>query len=816
MQEYRIVAEIAAHEGPVRSLCVGPLGEIVSGSQDSNVRRWALSEKPEGETIQVLCDEFGSSISHNHWIPALISLSPGKLELYSDGCIITGCQDCMIRIFDTMGNLLGTLKGHEKGVISFSWTNNYNLISGSWDGTARVWDISTGTCIQVLGGHENGVHVLGLPDGSIATTSTGEQVDGRPGNYFLRFWDINGKQLRKPRSDHTGSLRAIAKVDHIGLVTAANDGSIIIRTMDGEPISVHEHELQEDGAAPFILDVISLDSIDGNLNLVSCGENGSVMVWDTSGRAQSIPHPTCCWCACALPGGDFVTAGHDGTLRIFSKDLRKNLSKIAQDVQSRFTFQVEESLAAKVKKGMDSSEIARSPKWDDRAHYTGRSDGEHKIFNRNGAGIAAQWSATSGSWIEIGEIVGSSGDDDGTINGKTYDHVMPVEVDTSTGPMKLQLGYNTGENPFVAAQRFIDENMLNQGYLSQVADWITARTGRGGATPTIDLGATPSGPVPLVGMPTGSSSYSSSSSSYSSGPTARPGVPRGGATGKYIPLQIPITFEDIPSGLNAKIIPKIESMNASTAVEMKLNSEDMRLIAELTDVLGATSRYHVSIIKAVHLNAVLKMLNWSKENIFPSYDILRMTCAHPAGTTCLIALPQAVKSHLMSHTIEHIAAGDVTPTATSSTAIRFLCNLMKTEELRRSYLDNEGKLLESMLTASASQSGSANKVVRASTATLIANIVLFASSLQENMKTDLYAQSLSILYDMISSENENIDVIFRSLMALGTVLSYGNGDTKTLVRELEFSAVLKLMADRWKGKLDERVNECYAEVISKL
>ena len=65
------------------------------------------------------------------------------------------------------------------GIISFSWTaNDSKLISGSWDGTARLWDVSNNICIQTFSGHENGVHVLGLMNSLIATTSTGEAVSG--------------------------------------------------------------------------------------------------------------------------------------------------------------------------------------------------------------------------------------------------------------------------------------------------------------------------------------------------------------------------------------------------------------------------------------------------------------------------------------------------------------------------------------------------------------------------------------------------------------------------------------------------------------
>lgn len=52
--------------------------------------------------------------------------------------------------------------------------------------------------------------------------------------------------------------------------------------------------------------------------------------------------------------------------------------------------------------------------------------------------------------------------DSGTVGGVRYDHVYEVEIETGMGLQKLQLGYSNGENPFVAAQRFIDANMLDQ------------------------------------------------------------------------------------------------------------------------------------------------------------------------------------------------------------------------------------------------------------------------------------------------------------------------------------------------------------------
>jgi phospholipase A-2-activating protein len=165
-------------------------------------------------------------------------------------------MDSHIRIFDSAGNMVGKLEGHSKGIISFSWTSNGLLISGSWDGQARIWNIATLASVQFLGPHENGVHVLGLSNSLVATVSTGESVDGKPANFKLRFWDPTNRQLiGNPIQDHSGSIRSITNLSSIGgFLTTANDGTAKIRTSDGQEIGTVYHQLQEDGSPPFVLD----------------------------------------------------------------------------------------------------------------------------------------------------------------------------------------------------------------------------------------------------------------------------------------------------------------------------------------------------------------------------------------------------------------------------------------------------------------------------------------------------------------------------------------------------------------------------------
>lgn len=54
--------------------------------------------------------------------------------------------------------------------------------------------------------------------------------------------------------------------------------------------------------------------------------------------------------------------------------------------------------------------------------------------------------------------------------GKEYDYVF--DVDISDNAPKIKLPYNRGEDPWMAAQKFIHKNELPQAYLDEVAKFI--------------------------------------------------------------------------------------------------------------------------------------------------------------------------------------------------------------------------------------------------------------------------------------------------------------------------------------------------------
>eukprot|EP01036_Dinobryon_divergens_P030892 gene30892-40205_t len=742
---YKLVNAIHAHEGPIRSIAVSKVSradgiihyEIVTGCQSDspNAKKWALDCNDEILSV-------GSPLYHDHWVTALTSLSAdGSRIVYPEGCFITGCMDSKIRVFDNISaTLQSTLVGHSKGVISFSWTTSFMLISGSWDGSAKVWDLTSNACISTLNGHENGVHVLGLTDSTIATTSTGEAVNGKPANFRLRFWNAStGTLLGDPIEDHSGPLRSIAAVSGIGgLVTTSNDGTAVLRSIDGQQIGVLPHPAQEDGSPPFVLDCCEVCAASG-MDTVSCAEDGSVMAWSGTDGLQYIPHPNTVWCVVGIPdtNGDFLTAGHDGVLRHFSRDPVKTARASTSQLTEQLAQEVQEA-AIKRKRGPSSEELAKATKWEDRGlrQYAGKSENQVMVFNKDGKMIAAQW--MSGSWVEVGEVTGSS--DGGYVGSEFFDHVLPVEMDTPGGLRTLNLGYNNGENPFVAAQRFINQNEIGQNYLQQIADWIIARSGQ--QTPV--LGVQPSQSSAPPSLPTG---YGTSAKA--------PAAPSWQFSFKATAY---LLFDDFPS--KDKLLAKVVELNAD-------NTVDSDSISNLLQVLSDSSHYHVSTVEAGQVTAALRMMQWNRASQFPLFDILRMAALHPQGAAVLAQDP--LRSSWQPSLLALFGEPDV-PYSTLLTATRFLSNAFRHDPLR-SALFNAPSDLCTVLRSLSTPATHSNKLVRLATATVVLNAAVLLSGAAVGGSPDLAKAFFELAVEMISREMDQSEVIFRSLKAIGTAAS---------------------------------------------
>src|SRR3990167_10278999 len=78
-----------------------------------------------------------------------------SIAILPNGDIVTGSYDGTAIIWDPgTGKEKQKLKGHNDGITSIAILPNGDIVTGSYDGTARIWDSETGKEKQKLKGHK--------------------------------------------------------------------------------------------------------------------------------------------------------------------------------------------------------------------------------------------------------------------------------------------------------------------------------------------------------------------------------------------------------------------------------------------------------------------------------------------------------------------------------------------------------------------------------------------------------------------------------------------------------------------------------------
>ncbi len=448
---YRLRVELVGHTSDVRGVTCSPAGQIATASRDKLVNIWDVSAS--SAPLRTLS-------GHGHWVNDVVYVDERR--------IASACADGSVRVWDSIsGAILHDIAAHKQAACGLS-TDGVRLISSSWDKSARVWDASSATPLQSCGPHDAAVWAsLPLPSGQVVTVAADKSV---------RLWPRAGVKSVVLSSAHTDVVRGAAHAPLGGFVTVSNDSSLVYwkPTAGGEFTPMRGIPNLHDGS--YIYSVASAER-DGRWRFVTAGEDNAIrVVVAMQGTqnvefkcVQTIMHPGTVWDVALCPNGDIVTACSDGVARVFTTDS----STVADDdVLAAYEKAVSErKVSTKIIGGVDVSKLSSA---NDALSVPGTKDGENKIVrNADGTPEVHMWSAAEQKWTKIGDVVDdpSGGVSAGTILGKSYDFVFDVELGEA-GPKK-KLGYNRGENPYAAAQRFIDDNEINQDFLDQIATFIT-------------------------------------------------------------------------------------------------------------------------------------------------------------------------------------------------------------------------------------------------------------------------------------------------------------------------------------------------------
>lgn len=218
-------------------------------------------------------------------------------------------------------------------------------------------------------------------------------------------------------SPHDGPIRSLTLPPSPGtdapVVTVGNDGLVKVNDIFAGLGTMLTLPTTDTGG--FLLGVGTNFSVDNNgmekehiYDIISVSEQGDMYVHNTDVMSetvntpiQTIPHPSTIWAVGVVPGsGDVVTGCHDGKIRIFTR----LGDRVADEGTIRLNDKDVKENRKAARNGPSAEEIAKMPDWDLRATIQAKGDKSYQTFRKGDKGIAAQWDAQAGSWVEVGEV----------------------------------------------------------------------------------------------------------------------------------------------------------------------------------------------------------------------------------------------------------------------------------------------------------------------------------------------------------------------------------------------------------------------------
>ena len=728
--------------------------------------------------------------SHGDSFKNCVTFYPASND-FPEGLIISGGKDMTIEVKQPgrppEENAEALLIGHSHNVCALdSSSEGGYIVSGSWDGSARVWSIGNWECAALLEGHSGSVWaVLAYDKGTIITGSLISvhyliSLMETPGcaDQKIRFFSPGGKLLHTFQGSND-VVRALCRLPSshpsgAAFASAGNDGIIHLWRLDGRAVGeLHGHE-------NFVYSIASLP----NGEIISGGEDRTARIWKGNTCIQTITHPAISvWgVAACVDNGDFATGASDRKVRVFSRsEERKGDPQVVQE----FEDSVKSSAIPQQQVGDVNKEKLPGPEF--LQQKSGTKEGQVVMIKENDGSVTAhQWSQTAQKWVNVGTVVdavGSSGKKT-TYLGVDYDYVFDVDIED--GKPALKLPYNLSQNPYEAATKFVQDNELPITYLEQVADFITTNTQ--GAT--IGQSSQPSGPD---AWGTENRYRPGDSAAVPTQPTSTP---------KVLPQT---SYLAIKSTNLRTVLQKIEELNQKLNGDGDpLSSEQLQslraLAKPLEGALASGPKEDPSFVDGI--TAVFHiLLHWPPSHQLPALDLLRLLAA---------ATPQVAagnKSELEKSLLDSDVIKDLDRQNNVMLGIRTLSNLFETpsgRSLAENLFDKVHQLVQPLAKKPLN-----NRNLMIAISTLYLNYAVMYTSAMNSERALLLLDDLTALIHGTA----DAETLYRALVAAGTLLSLGE-EVKMAAKEVfDYEKVIKVAAE--KGK-ESRINVVGEEIKALL
>ncbi|MFT4710597.1 MAG: WD40 repeat protein/tRNA A-37 threonylcarbamoyl transferase component Bud32 [Bacteroidia bacterium] len=137
-----------------------------------------------------------------------------------DGRVMTACSDGLLRLLNIQDTTITLVQGHSANVSSIAIDNlGMSLVTGSSDGTMRLWSRLSFQATTMLAGHEEDITALGFSaNGDVIATASMDAT--------IRLWDSNTAETMQVLRGHDKFVKCLAfSLDGQWLASGTGDRS---------------------------------------------------------------------------------------------------------------------------------------------------------------------------------------------------------------------------------------------------------------------------------------------------------------------------------------------------------------------------------------------------------------------------------------------------------------------------------------------------------------------------------------------------------------------------------------------------------------